>query len=297
MDKTCKLLLTVAVSAISLPTYATAMTESQAHALVSESCASVNWTDQQFAELRVAASHGDPAALGGMALWNGVCRRDPRASFKYARLGAARGDPLAEDLVGEFYSGGGGEGIVPKSPGSAAHWFLLSARQGSAQGETDLGLSFLHGQGVPPNPHTAAHWLRKGAMGGNPQAETYLGLMYIQGVGVPPNQQQGMIWMHRAAAIGYQPAIAYLKQHPQTQALATAPSVSSPPTATPGKPAAAPPAAPVVVPAAAAVADSQQALQNLASFWRLYFQRSNAHLMAFGEPALVQPVTYGGSAP
>ena len=37
---------------------------------------------------------------------------------------------------------------------------------------------------------------------------------------------------------------------------------------------------------------SPRMLEALATFWRSYFERSNAHLVAFGEPALVEPVQF-----
>ena len=37
---------------------------------------------------------------------------------------------------------------------------------------------------------------------------------------------------------------------------------------------------------------SPRMLEALAAFWRSYFERSNAHLVAFGEPALVEPVQF-----
>ncbi len=33
-------------------------------------------------------------------------------------------------------------------------------------------------------------------------------------------------------------------------------------------------------------------LNDLSQFWHDYFAKANAHLMAFGEPALVEPVSY-----
>ena len=37
---------------------------------------------------------------------------------------------------------------------------------------------------------------------------------------------------------------------------------------------------------------SPQTLQHLAQFWQLYFQKSNAQLIEFGEPALLEPVHF-----
>ena len=39
---------------------------------------------------------------------------------------------------------------------------------------------------------------------------------------------------------------------------------------------------------------SPRTLEALAAFWRLYFEHSNAHLVAFGEPALIEPVRFQG---
>ena len=45
-------------------------------------------------------------------------------------------------------------------------------------------------------------------------------------------------------------------------------------------------------PNSAAAYRSPQTLEHLAEFWRLYFEKSNAQLMAFGEPALLEPVSF-----
>jgi hypothetical protein len=45
-------------------------------------------------------------------------------------------------------------------------------------------------------------------------------------------------------------------------------------------------------PSASSAYRSPQTLENLANFWRLYFQKSNAQLIEFGEPALLEPVRF-----
>ncbi len=45
-------------------------------------------------------------------------------------------------------------------------------------------------------------------------------------------------------------------------------------------------------PASAGAYRSPQTLEHLAQFWRLYFQKSNARLIEFGEPALLEQVSF-----
>ena len=161
---------------------------------------------------------------------------------------------------------------------------MQQANAGNAQAECDLGIDYDYGKGgLPQDPAKATYWYEKSAKQGYAFAENNLGGDYNQGKdGLPQDPAKAIYWYREAAAHGFKPAIAALQrlQHPPQQAVATPP------------PAAAPPPAPA---ARAPVADNQQTLQALQRFWTLYFQASNAHVVDFGEPALVRPVGFGGA--
>lgn len=69
---------------------------------------------------------------------------------------AAKGDPVAQDLVGKHYEEGGD---VPQDTAKAAKWYLRSAQQGYAQAQNDLGYLYLKGEGVPQDYGQAYFWI------------------------------------------------------------------------------------------------------------------------------------------
>ena len=163
---------------------------------------------------------------------------------------------------------------------------MQQANAGNAQAECDLGIDYDYGKGgLPQDPAKAAYWYEKSAKQGYARAEFNLGIDYYKGEdGLPQNPDKAGYWFRKAAAQGLKPAIAALQrlQHPPPQVA----TVTTPPPA--------PPPAPATV--STPVADNQQALQNLQRFWTLYFQASNAQVVDFGEPALVQPVSFGAKS-
>ena len=163
---------------------------------------------------------------------------------------------------------------------------MQQANAGNAQAEYDLGIDYDYGKGgLPQDPAKAAYWYEKSAEQGYARAEFNLGVDYNQGEdGLPQDPVKAVSWFRKAAAQGSKSAIAALQrlQHPPQQVA----TVTTPPPA--------PPPAPATV--STPVADNQQALQNLQRFWTLYFQASNAQVVDFGEPALVQPVSFGAKS-
>ena len=259
-------------------------TDLQVYAIASKAC------DQQQAgessitqppQFMPLARTRNPAFFGGMALL-AYCLHEPlRGVFIFAHQGAHQGDALAEDLLGDVYSSGF-HGL-PAMPGKAFFWHERSAQQGFASGEFDVGRDFLKGIGVRPDASLGAFWMRKAAHAELIDAMPVMGELYWKGVGVPPNGAKARQWFALAAANGNIQAKQWIASHPAIAAppQATAVTASQP----------APPPAPAAV--STPIADNQEALQNLQQFWTLYFQASNAHVVDFGEPALVRPVGFG----
>jgi TPR repeat protein len=69
---------------------------------------------------------------------------------------AAKGDPLAQDLVGKHYEEGDG---VKQDSAKAAKWYFRGAQQGYAQAQNDLGYLYLKGEGVPQDYGQAYFWI------------------------------------------------------------------------------------------------------------------------------------------
>ena len=164
---------------------------------------------------------------------------------------------------------------------------MQQANAGNAQAENDLGVDYNEGQGgLPRNPAKAAYWYEKSAKQGYASAENNLALDYeTGGGGLPKDLVKAAYWYRQCAAQnGVTGAfcgmsLRRVQQKEQQVAAATPPPAQ--------------PAAPAVT---ALVVDNQQALQNLQRFWTLYFQASNAQVVDFGEPALVQPVSFGAKS-
>ncbi|MHB1950719.1 MAG: tetratricopeptide repeat protein [Acidiferrobacteraceae bacterium] len=244
--------------------------------------------------LEQEAIHHQPAFYGGMAVLFTCLHEPARSVLRFAAHGTQQGDALSEVILGTLYQTGI-PGVLAANPSKAMQLHMRSADQGLAYGELALGNDYYHGTGVAKNPEKAFFWWHLAAQQGVPNAEAVMGYAYLHGIGVAPDAGLARKWLQQAADHGSQPAIGWLKQHPPTQALAAMPAPPTQPSPQPAPTAESVAASPTqpTAPAAAPVADNQQALQNLQRFWTLYFQASNAHVVDFGEPALVRPVGFG----
>src|SRR5205085_2446690 len=66
--------------------------------------------------------------------------------LKTLKSRAAKGDPGAQDMLGNHYEEGDG---VKQDSVKAAKWYYRSAQQGYAKAQSDLGVLYLRGDGVP----------------------------------------------------------------------------------------------------------------------------------------------------
>ena len=71
--------------------------------------------------------------------------------------------PLVQSLVGAMYNGGQG---VPQDYKTAVKWYRLSAKQGFASAQYNLGNKYREGQGVPQDYKTAVKWYKLSAKQG-----------------------------------------------------------------------------------------------------------------------------------
>ncbi len=234
---------------------------------------------------------------------------------------AEKGNAKAEYDLGVYYDVG--EGGLPKNPERAARWYMKSAGQGYRRAEYNLAYCYHFGKdGLPVNPRLAGQWYGKSAEQGYWRAEFSLAVDYRTGAddrpkspglarqwyrksaagasragwkngfnlafaydldagGLPKSRRLALNGFRKSAAQNHPPAI---KAH---RALGNA--VARPQT-TVGRSTLAAAAAR----AAPAGADNQHLAQSLQLFWQAYFQHSNAQLVEFGTPALVQPVSFAG---
>ena len=87
----------------------------------------------------------------------------------------------------------------------ARHGFRALADQGSAIGETMLGVIYAHGQGVTPDPATAVSYWFRAANRGYAPAQLALARALAAGTGVAPDATEAWLWASLAARGGDEP--------------------------------------------------------------------------------------------
>jgi TPR repeat protein len=102
-------------------------------------------------------------------------------AIKWYRLSAAQGEAGAQSNLGYMYSKGQG---VQQDHKEAIKWYSLAANQGHAIVQNNLGNMHKAGQGTPQDFKEAMKWYRLAANQGNAKAQTNLGLMYENGQSV-----------------------------------------------------------------------------------------------------------------
>jgi TPR repeat protein len=80
---------------------------------------------------------------------------------------------------------------------------ILSAEEGDAEAQFNLGVMYAQGQGVPQDDVQAVKWYRLAADQGVAQAQYNLGLSYMKGVGVEQSIVDAMMWLEQAADQGH----------------------------------------------------------------------------------------------
>ncbi len=82
-----------------------------------------------------------------------------------------------------------------------AEWELTAA-QGDAQSQRQLGVMYLLGQGIDPDYDLALEWFNKAAAQGEDIAQYQLGMMCAEGKGVAQSNVQAHMWYSLAAQQG-----------------------------------------------------------------------------------------------
>ena len=91
---------------------------------------------------------------------------------------------------------------VPQNFAEAVVWFDISAKQGLAMAQNNLGVMYNGGQGVVQDYADAVGWYRKAAEQGFLEAQYNLALNYSRGQGVLKNYVEAYKWFSLAAAAG-----------------------------------------------------------------------------------------------
>ena len=121
-----------------------------------------------------------------------------------------------------------GQGIT-KDYKEAVKWYRLSANQGYALAQYNLGSMYYNGQGVKKNNAEAARWYRLAAVQGYASAQYNLGVMYENGQGVIKDYVRAHMWFDISASSGNKDALSardvvaskmYIKQIRKAQEMA-----------------------------------------------------------------------------
>ena len=91
---------------------------------------------------------------------------------------------------------------VPQDYKTAVKWYTLTAEQGHAKSQYNLGYMYQNGQGVPQDYKTAVKWFRLAADQGSARAQGNLGAMYAFGKGVLKDYVRAHMWGNIAATNG-----------------------------------------------------------------------------------------------
>ena len=90
----------------------------------------------------------------------------------------------------------------PQNYKTAVKWYRLSAEQGHAGAQFNLGLMYRKGEGVLQDYKTAVKWYKLAAEQGHASAQTNLGTMYDDGQGVLQDYIRAHMWFNIAASSG-----------------------------------------------------------------------------------------------
>lgn len=133
-------------------------------------------------------------------------RGGERKGFIRSLLGKADAKPSDDkDANHEFRCGvayATGQGGIKDMQKALTH-YLVAARLGHREAQSNLGVMYANGQGVRQDYAEAARWLVQAAANGVDDAQYNLGLLYASGRGVPRDFSAALKWSSTAAAQGH----------------------------------------------------------------------------------------------
>ena len=136
-------------------------------------------------------------------------------AYRFLAPLAAQGDPRAQVRVARMLITARG---VQRDEGEAIRLFSmalqqvqLSASDGKAWAQSDLGDYFHDGWVIDKDYRNAVYWYRRAAEQGYAPAQNILGWLYMHGHGVNPDEEMAIKWFRRAAEQGDMTALDNLK--------------------------------------------------------------------------------------
>jgi TPR repeat protein len=114
-------------------------------------------------------------------------------------VSAGQGQADAQYELGNLYLG---VGEVPVDLEKALHWHTLAGDQGNFNAQYNLGVMYMSGQGVEIDYEAAVAWFQLAADQGDLVSQYSLGAMYANGRGVERDLTMAYKWFGIAAASG-----------------------------------------------------------------------------------------------
>ncbi len=133
------------------------------------------------------------------------------AALEAWNLSAFEGNAEAQYNLGVLYVEGKG---VQTDVEKAHYWFLLAAGKQHAQAQYNLGHLYMRGIGVGKDPKEAMNWWRIASDNGYPSAAYNLGRAYLQGADGKVNHDEALRWLKLAADQGDPSALELLAMKP-----------------------------------------------------------------------------------
>ena len=155
--------------------------------------------------LQQEAFRGNPEAQYGLGILyekglpEAKISQDESQAFHWYSLSAQNGYAPSQNNLGVLYYTGRG---TPKSEAEALRWYEKAAQQGNAMAQYNLGAMYFHGHGVTKDLKKALELYKQSAGQGNVTAENNLGYMYEHGLGVQRDFREAVRWYERAAKSG-----------------------------------------------------------------------------------------------
>ena len=92
-------------------------------------------------------------------------------------------------------------------------FYYLSAEQGPAEAQFNLGRCYAKGEGVEKNREKRFHRYEQAAQQGDAEAQRDLAIRYAIGKGVEQNDERAFLWFEQAAKQGDADAQKYKKSY------------------------------------------------------------------------------------
>jgi TPR repeat protein len=163
--------------------------------------------------LQRQASSGDPIAMYCMGEidFQVIPTNIPRA-LEWFRKSAELNYPQAQATLGALYLKGL-PGLLPKNTKVGIEMLAKAVRAKSLTARFNLGMAYLHGDGVPKSALKAIQWLKVAEGQNFAEAQYTLGILLLEGEdGVKKNTIEGLQYLKKASSQNHQLAIRYLEK-------------------------------------------------------------------------------------